>query len=365
MDDDYDFVVEDLDNTGEVYEVTTDTKEEITKLEVRPGALVEYKLNKDGEIKTINVGYNYEMGDLEKTANSNFIEIDDNRYVGIENAVLADNVVIFEVDFDDNDVDATIITRSSFLSEDDLKPVDVKSKNGQYTIGAYFAAFENNNKEIKAMAYTEATGSTYYYGVAVADPYNNSDYDLGIEFVGDDAVYELKGSLKVTSNDLVQYTKSGDNATATEVFKDKTELKSVEATGWSNGRLTTDERTYKTDDETIVYVMDSKGAFALGDLDSITKNAYVLVVEYDSADNNCIEMVIVDEYTNHKAIADKAAAKTVQDLIDALPAAEAVIATDETEIEAARAAYDKLTDAQKKYVDTAKLVAAEKALDAE
>ncbi len=59
-------------------------------------------------------------------------------------------------------------------------------------------------------------------------------------------------------------------------------------------------------------------------------------------------------------------AKEVTDAINALPASDKVTAADEAAIKAARAAYDKLTDTQKKLVPSetlAKLTAAEKALD--
>lgn len=63
-----------------------------------------------------------------------------------------------------------------------------------------------------------------------------------------------------------------------------------------------------------------------------------------------------------KAEADKAAAKAVKDIIDALPAKKDILSSDASAVEAARAAYDALTDAQKAFVSektVAKLEAAE------
>ncbi len=66
-----------------------------------------------------------------------------------------------------------------------------------------------------------------------------------------------------------------------------------------------------------------------------------------------------------KAIADEAAADEVSKLIDALPAADAVKSSDKAAIDAARSAYDKLTDDQKALIDSvalSRLAAAEKAV---
>lgn len=284
-----------------------------------PGAFVEYKLNKDGEIKTINVDYDYTLTNIGDTSGK--IEIDDNRYIGSSNAVLADNAVIFEVSYDDDDVDATIITKSSFLSEDDLTPKDVKSDSnpGQDYVGAYFAAFTNSNKEIKALAYTESSGTTYYYGIADGDQFSDGDRTLGIAFAGDEETYDLElavGVSKVTGDDLVVYTKSGDTVEAKAVFKDKeTGLDAVEVKGWASGRMSFEAdqnvkpdvetigsaasnamTSVKTDDETVVYVINSVGKYELGDLDSISKGGFVKVVLVD--DKGYAELVIVDEY-NH------------------------------------------------------------------
>jgi hypothetical protein len=68
-----------------------------------------------------------------------------------------------------------------------------------------------------------------------------------------------------------------------------------------------------------------------------------------------------------KDAADTAAAKVVENAIDALPSAEAVIVEDKTTIEAARVAYETLTDGQKAKIDAdvlAKLTNAETALAA-
>ena len=55
------------------------------------------------------------------------------------------------------------------------------------------------------------------------------------------------------------------------------------------------------------------------------------------------------------AAADEAAAQKVTDLINALPEGNKVTEKDKTAVEAARAAYDALTDAQKKLVSEATL----------
>ncbi|MBQ9247440.1 MAG: hypothetical protein IJ171_02515 [Ruminococcus sp.] len=61
------------------------------------------------------------------------------------------------------------------------------------------------------------------------------------------------------------------------------------------------------------------------------------------------------EYALEVVLDDKAAADDVADLIEALP--ETITLDDKTDVEAARAAYDALTDAQKAYVDDETLAA--------
>ena len=112
--------------------------------------------------------------------------------------------------------------------------------------------------------------------------------------------------------------------------------------------------------------LDNKEAIeaARAAYDALTDEQKALVSAEDLAKLTDAEAALA---AAEKAAADQEAANAVVALFDALPAADAVTLDDKTAIEAARAAYEALTDDQKALIapeDLAKLTIAEEALHA-
>lgn len=310
------------------YEYDSDVKDSEKMAETDLGQLVEYKLNKDGEIKEIEtVEAAAEADDV--TSSINKVEVDDNAYLDIagEALTLASNVVIFEVDQDGTDIDPAVVTRSSVLAGGDFTPDGL----GDANVEAYISYVLNSNGAIKAMAYTTGGSSNYQYGVADGDEFTTSDYDRAILFDGTEEEVELtKASETFKNHNLVVYTKSGSKVEVVYVLAHKAK-NGTEVAGYTDGLISfgTDEdgeklyaetfklvgsavddtvfggsttgiNSVKTDSETIVYVMNSStGYYELGDLSSIDKGDYVQVLVTD--DEGYADVVIVDEYNNYNA----------------------------------------------------------------
>lgn len=303
------------------------------------GQLIEYKLNSDGDIKSWK---SQAKTDSSNSAHADVvdlgasqIEVVNNSYLkGTKTVNLASNVVVFEVDNDGEDVDATIATRASVLAQDDFTPKSVyKNDSGSSSdllVNAYAYGFKNTNGALRAFAYTNAANTTYYYGVVAADPEETADFDSALVLVDDETTYEAKG-LTVNKGDFIVYTKSGDKATviwkaakkvanmngatqaiAGAVIDDYTDgimtLK-TQPTGYAftaaqkdpilNGTnaaiaATSLSSVIMTDDETIVYVMDTNGEYVLGSVEDISDDdkVYVLVVDEDTY----ADVMIVDNY---------------------------------------------------------------------
>lgn len=278
--------------------------------EAQLGQLVQYKLTKDGEIKNWTAAYDGQLLDADGE-----IEVKNNSYlVGANTVTLASNVVIFEVDEDDDDIDPSVVTRASLLGGGDFTPGDLTDTK----VTAYANYFTNTNGAVKVLAYTTAGTSNYNYGVVDGDVFSNADYDDAIMLDGDENVYEVAGD--ATNHDLIVYTKSGDKLTVKLAIAEK-KAAAVEVTGYTDGLIVLDkaqnvyafDSTVKdpitankiesvdsimTDADTIVYVMNSStGYFELGDLDSISKGAYVNVVVMDK--DGYADLIIVDEYNDY------------------------------------------------------------------
>ena len=261
------------------------------------GYLVEYELNKDGEIKEIKrVGDNLIDADGE-------IEVKNNKYlVGTESLALASNVVIFEVGEDDGEVDAAVVTRAAVLAGGDFEPegFTLTVNDEEQVVDAYALYDTNSNGAIKVLAYTDAA-STDNYGVVDGDVFENADYDEAIMLVGDENVYEQAG-LTPKDEDFIVYTKSGDKITVTAIYGNDDDIadQTEEVTGVTDGLLITEDDSYMTDDATLVYVINAKtGEYEEGTVADITKNSHILVVAVD--DDDYVDCVLVDEYTDYNA----------------------------------------------------------------
>ncbi len=295
--------------------------------------LVEYKLNKDGEIKYIKV---VDTNMLTKGDGTEEIEVKNNAYLTFANTTvtLASNAIIFEVDVDSKGkVDPAIVNRASLLSGGDFEPSSLENVNGaaaegRGSVNAYCKYVLNSNGAVKAMAYTEAGSSNYRYAVVADALFNADGYDNAIELVGDDTIYEgADGKPAATTDDaFIVYTLSGDDLTVVDSYAKKTGIKDAGAmklTGYSNGLMTFKEKmtvarnldaydennkkynsvqmdTIMTDGNTLVYVMNATtGKYEVGELTDFSKDSYVYVPVVD--EDGYADVVLVDEYTNYNA----------------------------------------------------------------
>lgn len=311
------------------------------------GQPVSYKLDADGNIKTFN--------EFKSTlSNGEEIKVKNNAYLVNEtnklSISLASNVVIFEVDSDEKEVDVSLVSRSSLLSGGDFSPetltgdkqIQMGFANGAAVYGnvdAYAKYETNSNNSVKALAYTTTSSTTKYYGVVKAWRFTDADHagyttgktDFAITLVGDDRVYDLADESSSVSRagagHFIVYTLSGDELTILHNYgKNDTLAKnwSKQVTGFNdgwiyfstadgikpaidefnNGKFTAsanENGVYRvmTDTNTVVYVLDSNsGEYREGSLSDISRNAYAYVPVID--EDGFAEAVLVDEYPYDK-----------------------------------------------------------------
>ncbi|MBQ2887787.1 MAG: S-layer homology domain-containing protein, partial [Firmicutes bacterium] len=295
------------EGTTVTYAIDEDEKEDVaaTLRAANMGKLVEYKLNKDGEIKEAELvdDHRFAAGEIEVKNNKYLVDTQD------KSVALASNAVIFEVGVDDGDVDVTLVTRSALLSGGDFTPTKVEGveiKGDPTDIPAYAVYDTNSTGGIKVLAYTDANGENYLYGVVDGKPFENADSDYNVMLVGDDTVYEYDEDAMVpVDGALIQYTKSGDTIEVKAVFEsgDDIEQKIYEVVGVTDGLITFDvngtEKNYMTDDDTIVYVMNgTTGDYELGSVEDVVDGSFGRVVAMDE-DDEYIDCMLIDEYNEY------------------------------------------------------------------
>ncbi|MBQ3180308.1 MAG: S-layer homology domain-containing protein [Firmicutes bacterium] len=300
------------------------------------GQLVEYKLNKDGEIKALTTATN-DLYDGDE------IEVKNNAYlVGAKNLTLATNVAVFEISEDEDDIDVALVTRAALLGGGDFDPqpvtfADIEVSDGKaLEIKASAKYFVNTNGTARALAYTDAESTKYHYGVVDAmkldldgdtDENGNAIYN-DMRLVGDETEYEYTVAEGVTVDDdyAIMYTVSGDDinivaALSNEPGKGNDEhnyyvqvksftdgLLVTEDDVWVTKYLTNPEQTgvemnnIMTDANTLVCVITDDGEAIEGTLDDISKNAWVYVPTVD--DDDYADIIIVNEYTDYNKIVD-------------------------------------------------------------
>ena len=280
--------------------------------------LIEYKLNKDGEIDYAKLVYDEEK---ENTLGTGEIKIKNNAYLVGEGGTfsLASDVVIFEVGEDDGDVDVALVTRASLLAGDDFDPegsdeaLDVTGE----VLEAYSVYDLNSNDAIKVLAYTTGESSDLY-GVADGKVYLNEDDDKVVMLVGDDTEYEVKFAEGCDEsnldNDFLVYTKAGGKITIQKVIPNKADFMdetTYAVTGVTDGLISfgsfdaegeaTTIDSYMTDDETKVYVMDSKtGKFVAADITDVDKYDRVVILTENGFDakEDYVKVILVDNYND-------------------------------------------------------------------
>ena len=298
------------------------------------GQLVEYKLNKDGEIEKLDV--------VATTENDNFgtltgeVEIKNNAYLTDKTTslTLTSNVAIFEITNDGDDIEVNLVTRAAMLAGDDFTPGDVGDEEDGLAaldgkdLTKYCAYVTNSSGVVKAMAYTDANSTTLYYDLvegAIAD--DDNDYTLTIGGVDYDS-----DATKDLTDDLIIYTKKSGDIQVEKTYADKSAIEGIEVDSYVDGLIVLTEemvpeyydgkanekkevadgdqpttpvpgenadgqvvkKNIMTDANTVVYVMGSNGKYTEGTLDDISSGDMVYVPVIDGDDY--ADLVIVDQY---------------------------------------------------------------------
>ena len=297
------------------------------------GQLVEYKLNKDGEIETLTVVATDKDDDFGTLTGE--VKIKNNAYLtdGTTSLTLTSNVAIFEITNDGDDIEVNLVTRAAMLAGDDFTPGDVgDEKDGLAALGkaldAYCAYVTNSSGVVKAMAYTDANSTTLYYDLvegAIAD--EDNDYTLTIGGVDYDS-----NATKDLTDDLIIYTKKSGDIVVEKTYADKSAIEGIEVDSYVDGLIVLTEemvpeyydgkanekkevadgdenttpvpgenadgqvvkKNIMTDANTVVYVMGSNGKYTEGTLDDISSGDMVYVPVIDGDDY--ADLVIVDQY---------------------------------------------------------------------
>ncbi len=255
------------------------------------GRLVEYQLNKDGEIDKWTIidgarGAGHD-GEVLSTgaagSDGNEVEVKNNTYLqGTVNGTtktvtLSANAVIFEVSIDSKGyLDPSIVIRSSLLSGGDFIPTALGDKldsagdvpkdkvpvyglenddalRGQ--IDAYAVYITNSNGAAKALAYTDANSKKFNFGVVASYNFSDADGDNNITFTGDETVYDLgnpkyntssadrefieNDAYKAGDDALVIYTLSGSKINIVKAYAKKTGVENDElkVKGYNDGLM--------------------------------------------------------------------------------------------------------------------------------
>lgn len=292
------------------------------------GQLVQYKLNKDGEIKDVVKTANIDLGTEVTVKNNAYLQYEDGG--DTKSVSLASNIVIFEVDNDGDDIDVTIATRASVLAQDDFEATDVNNDDGNELVAAYAKGFTNTNDALRALAYTNASNTTYYYGVVADDIMSTKDNDNAIYFLDDENEYNLDDDSAITpkKNDLVIYTKSGDDVNVLWKVANKTALKDdienvvgaevdtykenvitfeTDATFFSfaendddpvEEENTASDSNIMTKADTVVFVLGSDGKYTYGTTEDIASGDFVYVIIAD--DDDYADVLVVDNYNDYE-----------------------------------------------------------------
>lgn len=295
------------------------------------GAVVEYKLNDDGEIKSMDA--------VDKTAASDSGDysytVSSDKYVKVGSTyTLASDVVIFDISEDDGEIEVSLATRASVLAADSLDSENVyfsdfdgtgDDKNAYLAAGVYIAKTTSSTINVMAVVGLNGTSSNEFAVVSSIN-FSNSDYTDGeatIKLNGD--VYEYTYATGVSgaaADDIIEYTVSGDEVTILKVYK-TADIASNKVKAVDDGLVTYYETSaedsddidnFTMGDDTLVFVMDSDGDFTLGSQDDVKAKAYVDVLvttmydttyDYEADEDGYVYAVVVDEDATNYAFANE------------------------------------------------------------
>lgn len=275
------------------------------------GAAVEYKLDSDGKIKSINLLAEKTDSDyIYKFDTTKSVDIDDDKNrITLENKnyTLSDKTVIINITNDGGSFDAEQLKLSDIMDGKDLEFDDVKNNKNVVIKPALLEAKIDGSKVV-ALVITEANANTAdKYGIVKSINDVNSDGDCTVTFYGDSKEYVFADGKKHTNvkvDQLAKYTLSSGDVD-TFVLVDKLAFNVGEkATDIDNDMITTEDKQYNLDKKVIVLEVKFTGDSAdktydvkeitLGDLSSDDK---LLVYPDNATDDATLVVRIVDKTT--------------------------------------------------------------------
>ena len=190
------------------YDVKSDLASTTGKVgvEVTVGTVIEYKLNADGVIRSINL---FEGEDYISQAAGDSVTDDDNNRITIDGAkyTVNDKTIIFNVTEDDGDYEGELMTKADIITGDPLDHSGIVAKVDGARVTVMFINDANATSPDK-------------YGFVEYINNRNADDDYTVKFYGDDKEYvlvDVDGNAITTASsyevkDFVRYEVSGDEA---------------------------------------------------------------------------------------------------------------------------------------------------------
>lgn len=275
-----------------------DLREAFTKID--KGGVFTYKLNKDGEIRSIKSIEAVE-GYVDNYSDKGGLPVSKNSYVkiGENNRTINNDAVIFNLK---NGYEAEKLTKAQVLAGDDITSDQLDDKDNHINY-IYVVYDSEDTKHIEFMAITNFGGSdTVDYALIDSIGYDGSDYT--ITFDGDSKVYNLDdASYKVANANkgaaaIVTYRLSGntvkDVQTAEEKYHIDLSKPTSEISSYVDKLITCkDGSSYKIGDD-CVFILNDKGDLSFTTEKSIKKDkGFVGVIDPDTENKEVQELELV------------------------------------------------------------------------
>ena len=298
------------DNTAEIETLTVfnnegksvkyDVKSEIAYIEggnsgtdeYAIGDVVEFKLDKDGVIKSIKPISDQAAGEYVKDDDNKAATDKDANRITLNNKkyTVNDSAYIFNITEDGSDYAVELLKQSDVITDDDIEANEV--------FGDTFIAAKIDGTKVVALFVTDINAAGDKYGFIEELNTINEDGDYTVKFYGNDTYYVLDDKSELSEDDFVKYTTSGgDIDTMTKETIERTSGDVV--TDISNGLLSTDAGDQvELVDDTVCYEIKFTGKQATPDVeisvitvDDITEDDTVVVKE-DDGDATVIVRVV-------------------------------------------------------------------------
>lgn len=248
------------------------------------GNTVEFKLDKDGVIKTIKLISNQDDTDYtyvkdtnnvaETDKDTNRITLEDKKYT------VNDSTYIFNITEDGSDYAVELMKKGDIITGDDVEANEV--------FGSKVMEAKIDGTRVVALFVTDINAAGDKYGFIEELNTINEDGDYTVKFYGNDTYYVLDDKSGLAEDDFVKYTTSGSDIDTMDKVEITRESGSA-VTDISNGLLSTaDKNQVELVDDTVYYEIKFTGKQADPDVeitvltaDDISETDTVVVQEDD------------------------------------------------------------------------------------